>query len=529
MNTAGVVQWSYARGGEIARALRYSPNLQAPWASVSSPNGSEVWEAGSSHNITWLDFDNFGVTSFKLDYSTDSGSSWLPIQDWIDGEPRTFAWTIPNTPSSSCKVKVYCRDIAGNIGTDSSNSNFTINSSDTEAPSVIVGSPNGGEDWQVGSAHSISWSDYDNIGIASFKLEYSTDSGSNWITIQDWLSGDPHTFLWTVPNTQSTQCKIKISCRDASSNIGEDVSNSNFTISFIDTEAPSVTLSIPNGGEVWDVGSSHNITWSDNDNVGITSYKLEYSTNSGSDWTTIQEWVSSDPHTYSWVVPNAPSALCRVRVSCLDAASNIGMDQSNGDFTIIQVIPPGTISGHVYEQDGITPLSSVIVGTYDNLNALVAVDTSTAAGDYQVSLPPATYHEHFAKGGYTSSDISGILVASDSISLVSISLNQIVGGCTYVIGDANGSATFTGLDVTYSVRYFKGGSHPLYSCECPVGGGNTWYVSGDVNGSCTFSGLDVTYMVRYFKGGAAPICCSGCPPTMTILGDLSQPILEQLK
>ncbi|HBZ01317.1 MAG TPA: hypothetical protein DEO84_08380, partial [candidate division Zixibacteria bacterium] len=32
-----------------------------------------------------------------------------------------------------------------------------------------------------------------------------------------------------------------------------------------------------------------------------------------------------------------------------------------------------------------------------------------------------------------------------------------------------------------------------------------------VNGSCSFSGLDVTYMVRYFKGGEAPFSCPDCP------------------
>jgi hypothetical protein len=84
--------------------------------------------------------------------------------------------------------------------------------------------------------------------------------------------------------------------------------------------------------------------------------------------------------------------------------------------------------------------------------------------------------------------------------------------CQYAIGDANGSNTFTGLDVTYSVRYFKGGPPPSYSCECPSGSGHSWFVAGDVNGSCSFSGLDVTYMVRYFKGGAAPEACPDCLP-----------------
>jgi hypothetical protein len=87
---------------------------------------------------------------------------------------------------------------------------------------------------------------------------------------------------------------------------------------------------------------------------------------------------------------------------------------------------------------------------------------------------------------------------------------NFTGDCAYVVGDANNSHTFTGLDVTYSVRYFKGNNPPPYSCECPPHG--VWYVAGDVNGSCSFSGLDVTYMVRYFKGGAAPIPCPDCPP-----------------
>jgi immune inhibitor A len=84
--------------------------------------------------------------------------------------------------------------------------------------------------------------------------------------------------------------------------------------------------------------------------------------------------------------------------------------------------------------------------------------------------------------------------------------------CTYIVGDANNSNTFTGLDITYSVRFFKGGPPPSYTCECPTGSGNFWYVAGDVNGSCSFTGLDITYMVRYFKGGPGPIPCPSCPP-----------------
>jgi parallel beta-helix repeat protein len=100
--------------------------------------------------------------------------------------------------------------------------------------------------------------------------------------------------------------------------------------------------------------------------------------------------------------------------------------------------------------------------------------------------------------------------------------------CSYVVGDANNSQSFTGLDVTYSVRYFKGGPLPPYSCECTPG--YIWYVAGDVNGSCTFSGLDVTYMVRYFKGGPGPVPCADCPPGGLLAplepGEVSTPSIQ---
>ncbi len=95
---------------------------------------------------------------------------------------------------------------------------------------------------------------------------------------------------------------------------------------------------------------------------------------------------------------------------------------------------------------------------------------------------------------------------------VTIDVEPFASPCEYTCGDANGNGAFNGLDVTYSVAYFKGGPPPLNTCECPPGSGNVWYIAGDVNGSCSFNGLDVTYMVAYFKGGPVPHSCPDCPP-----------------
>ena len=82
-------------------------------------------------------------------------------------------------------------------------------------------------------------------------------------------------------------------------------------------------------------------------------------------------------------------------------------------------------------------------------------------------------------------------------------------GCDYVVGDVNGSDSYNGLDITYGVAYFKGGTEPMCT-DCPDCAG--WWHCGDVNASCSYNGLDITFGVAYFKGGAAPSPCADCPP-----------------
>ena len=97
-------------------------------------------------------------------------------------------------------------------------------------------------------------------------------------------------------------------------------------------------------------------------------------------------------------------------------------------------------------------------------------------------------------------------------SMLSYDLTQLDSGpqCDIVLGDANSSGIFNGVDITYSVNYFKGtGAPPPDSCDCPPNG--FVYAAADANGNCEFNGLDVTYSVNYLKGfGAAPVRCPEC-------------------
>ncbi len=170
----------------------------------------------------------------------------------------------------------------------------------------------------------------------------------------------------------------------------------------------------------------------------------------------------------------------------------------------------GTIDGIVYNTDGITPLAGVHVITHDASETVVGDQYSLPNGTWTLNLPPGTYHEHLTMMGFVDYTINNIVVTSNGVTNLSATMQIATGGCQYIVGDANTSGVFNGLDVTYSVGYFKGGRPPQYQCECTPG--HTWYVAGDVNASCSFNGLDVTYMVSFFKGGPMVHGCADCLP-----------------
>ncbi|HEX7400766.1 MAG TPA: hypothetical protein VF369_01185, partial [candidate division Zixibacteria bacterium] len=69
---------------------------------------------------------------------------------------------------------------------------------------------------------------------------------------------------------------------------------------------PRLQVLSPNGGEQWTRGSSHNITWLAENFEGGT-LKIEYSTNNGSNWTTVIASTANNG-SYTWnPIPNTPS------------------------------------------------------------------------------------------------------------------------------------------------------------------------------------------------------------------------------
>jgi len=150
-----------------------------------------------------------------------------------------------------------------------------------------------------------------------------------------------------------------------------------------DVTSPTINLNSPNGGEVWHLDSTYNITWTAIDDDSIAAYRIEYSDNDGSSWANIQDWTAGNPGTYAWTLPDStPSTNCLVRVSCADFAANDSNDASDSSF---YAWPAGGMIAFASDRSGSMDVYTMNAVDGSNLVNLTNNSTST---DYVPTWSP---------------------------------------------------------------------------------------------------------------------------------------------
>ena len=100
------------------------------------------------------------------------------------------------------------------------------------------------------------------------------------------------------------------------------------TVADIAEPAMAITVTSPNGGEIWTTGSRQYITW---DFVGVNGYvSIELSTDGGAQWNTLA-YLTYNDGSYAWTVTNV-ATHARIKVVSLSDTSVFGI--SNATFTI---------------------------------------------------------------------------------------------------------------------------------------------------------------------------------------------------
>ncbi len=220
------------------------PVNQNPIVEVTSPNGGETVNGGSTFPITWTASDpdgNATLQRFEIKLSTDGGATFnVTIATNVSpagGSPFTFNWDVPTgLNTNSARIQVTAFDNAGGSTSDSSDENFTI----TDAGVVVtLIFPNGGETFNFGQQIEISWTVPDSFEdqIAGFDLFFTPDDGATFTAItplnplEPALAPGVRTFPWTVPSICTTRARVLVVATSVTNALSSDSSNSTFTIS----------------------------------------------------------------------------------------------------------------------------------------------------------------------------------------------------------------------------------------------------------------------------------------------------------
>jgi hypothetical protein len=107
-----------------------------------------------------------------------------------------------------------------------------------------------------------------------------------------------------------------------------------YTATFADSAAPVVTVTSPNGGEVFSLGQSANLTWIAADSVGVTSIDLLLSRDGAAGpFDSIATGVANSG-SYDWLVTEPATLNAFLKVVAHDSAGNAGSDLSDAAFSI---------------------------------------------------------------------------------------------------------------------------------------------------------------------------------------------------
>lgn len=150
-----------------------------------------------------------------------------------------------------------------------------------------------------------------------------------------------------------------------------------------------ITVDSPNGGELLQIGTSHDITWSSNNLEG--NVKIELSRDSGSNWEIITS-STPDDNNYSWTVSSPTSNACHIKISSINN-SEIS-DQSDLNFSIVE---PLQANFSATPRKGIKPLA---VQFSDSSNGIVT-KWNWDFGDGQTSKEQNPSHTYTNIGSYS--------------------------------------------------------------------------------------------------------------------------------
>jgi YD repeat-containing protein len=358
-------------------------SIAAPTITVTSPSGAyygSTYQAGSGMQISWnytgdpgstvqIDLLKSGQVNTAIAASVPTG---------VDGS-GSYSWLIPGsqTPGSDYSVRV--TSTRDNTISGLSNGAFTISS-----PTISVVTPSGGQGWLAASNLPISWS-YSGDPGSTVKIELLKSGQLNTTIAASAPVGNngSGSYSWPVPSNQAPGADYSIRVTSVSNNTISAISAGVFSII-----APSISISSPNGGESWQAGTTHAVSWSFISDIG-NSVKIEL-LESGQVVSTIAASASSGNSgtglgSYNWPIPVSRQAAADYSIRVTSTSNSACTSMSQNNFTITSASSTGSLTC------AITPSAAALAGAWQvdgNGNWLQsgAIAQNLSAGSHTVTF-----------------------------------------------------------------------------------------------------------------------------------------------
>jgi len=335
---------------------------------------------------------------------------------------------------------------------------------DYESVTVLI--PDGGENWTVGSVQTITWNTWGEVD--NVHIEYSTNNGTDWTDIVASTANDG-SHAWTVPNTPSSQCLVRIS--DAADDDPTDTSDATFTIS-APVGVPEISLNrsqLNFGVESGAQTQSQEVLVS---NVGSGTLN----------------WTATDDAAWLGVSPASGSGTAKLTVS----VDPTGLD-------------PGTYNGTVTVSDSAATNSPQTVAV--TLRVYAADGTGAPFGSFATPVDQSTVQSSISVSGW----------ALDDVEVVSLKIYREAGENLVYIGDAvfveGARPDLETSYPTYPLNYRGGWGYMLCTYGLPDQGMSATYtlhaIATDKEGNTTDLGTktitcDNQHAVKPFGAIATP-------------------------
>lgn len=275
---------------------------------VTSPNGGETLLIGSTATLTWSSSGLAGAV--HVDLSRNGGATWERILTNTAND-GSQAWNVSGPATAQALVRV--QSVSTPAIADVSDAVFTI-----PATSLVVTSPNGGETVLLGSQVNLQWS-APSLG-GNVRIDLSRDGGATWEVLFATTPNDG-VQSWRVIGAATSQALLRVASRTEPA--VADTSNATFNI-----PPASLTVTSPNGGELWTAGSARTVTWTSTALGGQVD--IELSRDGGATFTTVVANTANDG-TQGFTVAGPPTTQALIRVRSIHVAV---ADTSNAVFAI---------------------------------------------------------------------------------------------------------------------------------------------------------------------------------------------------